>query len=107
MLGFVPLPNLQKLCICRNPISKGETQQIKISRIFVQPLIIMIASGASLLTVLSGVDTGYCDTGCWFLGAGFWVLGTGYWVLGSGCWVLGAGYWVLVSGWTMGFRYVV
>ena len=28
MLGFVPLPNLRKLCIYRNIISKGETQQI-------------------------------------------------------------------------------
>jgi hypothetical protein len=90
MLGFVPLPNLQKLCICRNPISKGETQQIKISRIFVQPLIIIIASGASLLTQISGIDTGY-----WVLVAGYWVLGAGYWVLGIGYWVLGTGYWMI------------
>jgi hypothetical protein len=61
-------------------ISKGETQQIEISRIFVQPLIIMIASGASLLTQINGVDTGYwvLVTGCWDLVAGFWILVNGY-----------------------------
>ena len=59
-------------------------------------IIRIIASGASLLTVLSGVDTGYwvLGTGFWLLGTGFWVLGAGYWVLGSGCWV--AGCWSLV-----------
>jgi hypothetical protein len=67
-------------------ISKGETQQIEISRIFVQPLIIMIASGASLLTQINGVDTGY------------WVLVTGYWLLVAGIWLLGTGFWILVNG---------
>jgi hypothetical protein len=37
-------------------------------------IIRIIASGASLLTQINGVDTGY-------------------WVLGTGCWILGAGFW--------------
>jgi hypothetical protein len=35
----------------------------------------IIASGASLLTQISGIDTGYwiLVTGCWILGAGLWL----------------------------------